>query len=118
MSCLSGTLRTPAILVSCQQNRGYTMLSRIDEITGCGIFQQYQWDTSLPEFGRINIIYGSNGTGKSSLARALDRSCLQQPDTQANVTVSIKGENNNPLRFGDSSNKIFDKIYVFSDGYI
>ena len=94
------------------------MLSRIDEITGCGIFQQYQWDTSLPEFGRINIIYGSNGTGKSSLARALDRSCLQQPDTQANVTVSIKGENNNPLRFGDSSNKIFDKIYVFSDGYI
>ena len=94
------------------------MLSRIDKITGCGIFQQYQWDTTLPDFGRINIIYGSNGTGKSSLARALDRSYLQQPDTQASVTVSIKGNNNSPLRFGDSNSKIFDQIYVFSDGYI
>jgi len=48
------------------------MLRRLESITNCGLFEDYRWDTAAPDFERINLIYGSNGAGKTSLARAFE----------------------------------------------
>lgn len=48
------------------------MLRRFESIKSCGIFEEYQWNPTVPDFERINLIYGTNGSGKTSLSRALD----------------------------------------------
>lgn len=47
------------------------MLERIESVTKLGLFEDY---TNAPgcEFGRITLIFGENGVGKSTLAAALD----------------------------------------------
>ena len=48
------------------------MLKRIEWMRNCGFFENYRWDTALPDFARINVIYGPNGTVKTSLAGEFD----------------------------------------------
>ncbi|WP_407345736.1 AAA family ATPase [Pengzhenrongella phosphoraccumulans] len=48
------------------------MLRRLESIKNCGIFEDFRWKTNVPGFERINLIYGTNGAGKTSLSRALD----------------------------------------------
>lgn len=48
------------------------MLRRFESIKNCGIFEDFRWDSGVPDFERINLIYGSNGSGKTSLAHALE----------------------------------------------
>jgi len=48
------------------------MLRRFESIKACGIFENFRWDAAAPDFERINLIYGNNGAGKTSLSRAID----------------------------------------------
>ena len=41
----------------------------MSRLRGCGVFRNFGWPTDLPEFGRHNLIYGWNGTGKTTLSR-------------------------------------------------
>jgi len=40
-------------------------------LRNCGIFRTFDWPGDLPELGRFNLIYGWNGTGKTTLSRVL-----------------------------------------------
>jgi wobble nucleotide-excising tRNase len=54
------------------------MLSRIIRLTHIGLFHN---GTPNPlEFGRVTLIYGENGRGKSTLAAVLDSCARDQPD--------------------------------------
>ncbi len=46
-----------------------TRIDRIARLRRCGIFRDFRWPSNLPEFGRYNVIYGWNGTGKTTLSR-------------------------------------------------
>lgn len=94
------------------------MLRSFDSIRDCGIFERFTWNRETPDFERINLIYGANGAGKTSLSRALDdlglggngrrRVSLRMSDTdKANSRVSTW-----------QHDPEFDRIYVFSDGYV
>jgi len=48
-----------------------TLIRCISRLRNCGIFRTFDWPTDLPEFGRFNLIYGWNGTGKTTLSRVL-----------------------------------------------
>jgi wobble nucleotide-excising tRNase len=59
-------------------------------MTDCGIFRNFEWPKDLPKFGHYNLIYGWNGTGKTTLSRILR--CLEKrtvPSSQ--VTVEVDG---------------------------
>ena len=43
-------------------------IGRISRLRNCGIFRDFTWP-DLPDFGRYNLIYGWNGTGKTTLSR-------------------------------------------------
>lgn len=44
------------------------MLKKINFIKNYGIFRDFRWDTTIPEFNKVNLFYGLNGAGKSTLA--------------------------------------------------
>ncbi|WP_373191197.1 AAA family ATPase, partial [Mycobacterium marinum] len=48
------------------------VLRRLERINSSGIFADFRWDAALPELDRITVVFGRNGTGKTSLAGALD----------------------------------------------
>lgn len=50
------------------------MLFKLSRLKNLGVFSDYAWDAQLPAFERYNVIYGENGTGKTTLSRLLD--CL------------------------------------------
>jgi wobble nucleotide-excising tRNase len=65
-----------------------TRITRISRLHDCGIFRDFAWSAELPDFGRYNLIYGWNGTGKTTLSRILR--CLEKrtvPASQARVAL-------------------------------
>lgn len=45
------------------------MIKRIEFVTQFGIFHDFRWHNNLPEFARLNLIYGWNYSGKTTLSR-------------------------------------------------
>lgn len=45
------------------------MIKRIEFITQFGIFRDFRWHENLPEFAKLNLIYGWNYSGKTTLSR-------------------------------------------------
>jgi len=67
-----------------------TRISRISNLRSCGIFRDFAWPTGLHDFGRYNLIYGWNGTGKTTLSRILR--CLEKRTVASGqVTVALDG---------------------------
>lgn len=93
------------------------MYKQFDWIRECGFFEDYRWDSRLPQFQRINVIYGSNGTGKTSLSGAfygLRRA--QDDDGASRVSVVIDAQ---PARTtGGAYDPIFDRTFVFSEEFV
>lgn len=94
------------------------MLRRLDWIKGCGNFDDYRWDGSLPELTRINVIYGPNGSGKTSLAGALD-GLRNAADGEGYKRLSITLEDaGNRRTTNGSDDGMFDRVHVFSEHYV
>lgn len=45
------------------------MIKRIKAIQNFGIYRDFRWNNSLPEFAKLNLIYGWNYSGKTTLSR-------------------------------------------------
>jgi wobble nucleotide-excising tRNase len=45
------------------------MIKKINKIQDFGIFNNFNWTTSIPDFKQYNLIYGWNYSGKTTLAR-------------------------------------------------
>ena len=94
------------------------MLRRFEAIRGCGIFEDFRWDTFLPDFERINLIYGANGAGKTSLARALDGLHSESGGfTKMSIRMS-NGDKTNDRVSNQTLDDEFERVFVFSDGYV
>jgi wobble nucleotide-excising tRNase len=94
------------------------MFRRFESIKGCGIFEDFHWNTSVADFQRINLIYGANGAGKTSLSRALDG---LGSESKGFTKVSIRMSNadgTHDRQSGQAHDDEFDRIFVFCDGYV
>lgn len=47
------------------------MLTHIKKIRNLGVFDNYTAAADLPAFGRFNVVYGENGSGKTTFSRLL-----------------------------------------------
>lgn len=92
------------------------MFRRLEWIKASGIFEDYRWDIGLPDLGRINVIYGPNGSGKTSLARALD-AARSVPNGFQNLSIQVDEAGTRRSTNGQGD-PIFDRIHVFSEAYI
>lgn len=93
------------------------MYKQFEWIRECGFFDDYRWDGGLPQFQKINVIYGSNGTGKTSLSGAFyGLRGGQNSDGASRVSVVIDTQ---PVRVtGGASDPIFDRTFVFSEEFV
>ncbi len=66
-------------------------IERLRQLRGCGVFRDFAWPSDLSEFGRYNLIYGWNGTGKTTLSRLLRDLELNQPPRLGEAVLRING---------------------------
>ncbi len=89
-------------------------ITRISRLRDCGIFRDFSWPEDLLDFGRYNLIYGWNGTGKTTLSRIMR--CLEKQTAPAGqVTVVLDGQNN--VR-GDEFQNVALPVRVFNREFI
>jgi len=94
------------------------MIRKLDSIRACGIFEDYRWATALRDFARINVIYGSNGTGKTSLSGALDGlRNAEDGEGYKKLSLTIEDGGTSTTTNGTDS-PLFDRVYVFSECYV
>lgn len=94
------------------------MLRRLEWIKNSGIFEDYRWDAALPELGRINVIYGPNGSGKTSLAGALD-GVRNAEDGEGYKRLSIALDDSGTQRVtAGQDDALFARVHVFSEHYV
>lgn len=49
------------------------MLTKINRLKGLGlVFSDFSWDNTTTAFKEVNVIYGWNGCGKTTLTRLFD----------------------------------------------
>lgn len=91
-----------------------TGISRIARLRHAGVLRDFTWPADLPAFGRYNLIYGWNGSGKttiSKLIRALER---RTAPASGAVTLSIRGANIS----GDDFPKATLPVRVFNRDFV
>lgn len=64
-------------------------IRKIARMRDYGVFRDFTWPRDLPEFGRYNLIYGWNGTGKTTLSRLFRHLEKQQNPTKGKLSVTI-----------------------------
>ena len=102
----SPTEPTPARVVG--------VINRISRLRAPGVFHDFRWATDLPDFGRYNLIYGWNGSGKTTISRLL-RSLETRTDLPTDQAVlrirgtAVKGE-----EFASSTTpvRVFNRDFV------
>lgn len=48
------------------------MIKKLETIKDYGIFRDFKWTSSIPEFKKVNLFYGLNGVGKSTFSTIFD----------------------------------------------
>lgn len=101
------------------------MITKFKSINNLAVFQNFDWDSavkekngSIKEFKDINILYGRNYSGKTTLSRilrALELNKISDKYINPEFTVSIKGESDASNR---SLNKHSKKIRVFNEDFV
>ena len=68
-------------------------IDRISRLRSCGIFRDFRWPSDLHDFGRYNVIYGWNGTGKTTLSRLFRDLEIARAPTMGEAVLRINGNN-------------------------
>lgn len=71
------------------------MIRRLPEIRGFGIFRDFRWDEPLPDFECLNLLYGWNYSGKTTLSRvfqAMEAKSVPPAHSSGYFVAAIDGQ--------------------------
>jgi len=89
------------------------MISKINKIKNLGlVFKNYTASTDLPVFKQSNLIYGWNGTGKTTLSRLFD---AIGGVPIVGLEYEIEDDSGTKFKYGETYNK---KVRVFNQDFI
>lgn len=89
------------------------MISKINKIKNLGlVFNDYSRDPSLPDFKQCNLVYGWNGSGKTTFSRLFD---VINGELIDGLEYEFENEINNKYKQRD---EFPQKIRVFNQDYI
>ena len=87
-------------------------ITRISRIRGYRLFRDYSWPADgLPDFGRYNLIFGWNGTGKTTLSGLFSYLQKKQPVTEGDVQFLI---DKNAVNGGNLDTATLPPVRVFN----
>lgn len=91
------------------------MIKKIDKLVNFGIFKNFSW-TNTPEFGHYNVIYGLNGSGKTTISNLFD--CISTKNigeyTDSNFAITTSNGQITPKNIDESC----ENIYVFNKKFV
>ena len=89
-------------------------ITRISRLRSCGVFQNFTWPSDLSEFGRYNLIYGWNWTGKTTLSRLFRDLELVRPPTMGEAVLCIDGSDFRGENFPQSNLqvRVFNREFI------
>ena len=91
-------------------------IEKINKIVGYRIFRDCYWPAMLPEFTSYNLIYGWNGTGKTTLSNVFRRLEQRRQLGQGEADLSIDGRIITDKEF--ATNLALPLIKVFNKEFI
>ena len=94
-------------------------ITRISRMQDCGVFHDFRWrdDANLVDFGKFNLIYGWNGSGKSTISRIFRSLELRKAPALGHITVDLDGRPIDGAMFPtiparDIAVRVFNQDYV------
>ena len=90
-------------------------INRFDKIRNVGLFKDFTWPVDLENFSKFNLIYGGNGTGKTTLSRILDKlGSAAEFEAGTEITISAEGKEITELDFSIPTYgiKVFNRDFV------
>ena len=86
----------------------------ISRLRDHGVFRDFTWPSELPEFGSNNLIYGWNGTGKTTLSRLFRDLELGRPPERGEVTLRVNGRDLRNESFAQSNIpvRVFNRDFI------
>jgi len=80
------------------------------------VFQNFVWPHELPAFAQFNVIYGWNGTGKTTLSSLFANLQESRAITQGEVEFEL--DNGNKISGADISNTTIPPVRVFNRDFV
>lgn len=89
-------------------------IKKITRMHDYGVFRDFIWPQDLPEFGRYNLIYGWNGTGKTTLSRLFRHLEKQQNPPNGKLSVKISDTDYSEGQFEMCSKlvRVFNRDFI------
>ncbi len=94
-------------------------IKRIKKLNNFGVFRNFAWEDEpeLQDFGRFNLIYGWNGTGKSTISRLLRDLELRQSIREGEAILDLSDQAVEGSEFGQISPdtialKVFNREFI------
>ena len=89
-------------------------IRRLSRAKDCGVFRDFSWPADLAEFARYNLIYGWNGTGKTTLSRIFRALEKATPSVPGEVTLNIDDHDVSISRFNEQvvQVRVFNRDFV------
>ena len=95
------------------------MIKKIHHIKNLGIFENYRWDNTLPEFKDRNIIYGWNYSGKTTLSRLISYLDKEKPIDSDYNNLDFDVELDDGTHITHNNRNLYScKIKVFNSDFI
>ena len=89
-------------------------INRIGRLRNCRVFRDFTWPADLHAFARFNLIYGWNGSGKTTISRIFRDLELRRPPTIGDVHLSIGNQDIRGIAFPTASTpvRVFNRDFV------
>lgn len=89
-------------------------IQRFDTINEEGLFQDFTWPNDLADFSAVNLIYGWNGTGKTTLSNLMAKFANQDEMKKLNAKIIIDDKD----MPSPQSDELSYHVKVFNRNYI
>ena len=89
-------------------------IKRIRRLRNCGVFRDFTWPADLLEFARFNLIFGWNGSGKTTISRIFRDLELRRSPTGGEVLLSTENQDTRGIDFPSASIpvRVFNRDFV------
>lgn len=94
------------------------MVEKIQKLEHPGTLRNFRWPTSMTSFGRYNLIYGWNGSGKTTISRLFQALEMRKKPVEFDVDLSINGRNVNGSDFEQIKRppvRVFNRDFVWEN---
>ena len=91
-------------------------IARLTKIERHRVFRDFFWPNELPAFAQFNVIYGWNGTGKTTLSSLFEH--LQEKCAISEGEVEFELDNGNRITGGDTAAANVPPVRVFNRNFV